>query len=151
MHTEPENASGGVRCFVYDYVIREGLPPSIAVAAEALSRTADETKAAFQRLADEHVLVLQKGSDEILMAAPFSAVPTPFLVKVGEREYYANCIWDALGIPAMLKRDADITSSCGCCGRAMKLRIANNALAEARGLAHFALPAARWWDNVVFT
>jgi hypothetical protein len=37
------------------------------------------------------------------MANPFSAVPTPFLVRSGDRSWYGNCIWDALGIPAMLQ------------------------------------------------
>ena len=135
---------------VYDYVMREGLPPTIAAIATALSRSRDEVKASLQRLADAHMLVLQKGSGEILMANPFSAVPTPFPVKVGERSYYGNCIWDAMGIPAMLKQDGVIDASCGCCGTAMTLKITNGSLEEARGVAHFAIPAAHWWDDIVF-
>jgi hypothetical protein len=95
-------------------------------------------------------LVLQKGSGEVLMANPFSAVPTPFLVKAGDCSYYGNCIWDAMGIPAMLKQDAFIEASCGCCSTAMNLKITNGSLEEARGLAHFAIPAAHWWDDIVF-
>ncbi|MFH4280320.1 organomercurial lyase, partial [Acinetobacter baumannii] len=91
-----------VRYHVYDYVMREGLPPTIAEASSALARSPDEVRASFQRLAEGHILVLQKESGEILMANPFSAVPTPFLVKVGDQFYYGNCIWDAMGIPAML-------------------------------------------------
>jgi hypothetical protein len=140
-----------VRRCVYDHVIHVGLPPTIAEMASALSLTTAEVNSSFRRLADGHILVLQKGSGEILMAAPFSAVPTAFLVKVGGREFYGNCIWDALGIPSMLKRDAIINASCGCCGTAMSLEVTNGSLAEARGLAHFAVPAARWWDDVVFS
>ena len=139
-----------VRYHVYDYVMREGLPPSIAETSSALSRPPDEVRASFQRLADGHILVLQKQSGEILMANPFSAVPTPFLVKAGGRAYYGNCIWDAMGIPAMLKQDAFIEESCGCCSTAMNLKITNGSLEEARGLAHFAIPAAHWWDDIVF-
>ena len=139
-----------VRYHVYDYVMREGLPPRIAETATALSRSLNEVKGSFQRLADAHMLVLQKGSGEILMANPFSAVPTPFPVKVGEHSYYGNCIWDAMGIPAMLKQDGVINASCGCCGTAMTLKITNGSLEEARGIAHFAIPAAHWWDDVVF-
>ena len=139
-----------VRPYVYDYVMREGLPPTIAETSSALSRSPDEVRASFQRLADGHILVLQKGSGEVLMANPFSAVPTPFLVKAGDRSYYGNCIWDAMGIPAMLKQDAFIEASCGCCSTAMNLKITNGSLEEARGLAHFAIPAAHWWDDIVF-
>ena len=139
-----------VRYHVYDYVMHEGLPPTIAEASSALSHSPDEVKSSFQRLADGHVLVLQKGSGEILMANPFSAVPTPFLVKAGGCSYYGNCIWDAMGIPAMLKQDAVIEASCGCCSTAMNLKITNGSLEGARGLAHFAIPAAHWWDDIVF-
>ena len=139
-----------VRYNVYDYVMREGLPPTIANTASALSVSLSDVSGSFQRLADAHMLVLQKGTNEILMANPFSAVPTPFPVRVGERSYYGNCIWDAMGIPAMLKQDGVIDASCGCCGTAMTLRITNGSLEAAPGIAHFAIPAAHWWDDVVF-
>lgn len=139
-----------VRHHVYDYVMREGLPPPISEISSALSRSLDEIRASFQRLADGHILVLQKGSGEILMANPFSAVPTPFLVKAEDRSYYGNCIWDAMGIPAMLKRDATIEASCGCCSTAMRVKIRKGTLEETYGIAHFAIPAAHWWDDIVF-
>ena len=139
-----------VRSHVYDYVMREGRLPTIAETSSALARSSDEIRVSFQRLADGHIIVLQKGSGEILMANPFSAVPTAFLVKAGGRSYYGNCIWDAMGIPAMLKRDATIEASCGCCSTAMSLKVINSSLEEARGIAHFAIPAAHWWDDIVF-
>lgn len=139
-----------VRYHVYDYVMSEGLPPSVAETSSALARPPDEVSASFQRLADGHILVLQKGSGEILMANPFSAVPTPFLVEVRGQSYYGNCIWDAMGIPAMLRQDAVIEASCGCCSTAMSLKVTKGSLEEARGIAHFAIPAARWWDDIVF-
>ena len=139
-----------VRYHVYDYVMGEGLPPTIAEISSVLSRSADQVSSSFQRLAEGHILVLQKGNGEILMANPFSAVPTPFLVKAGGRSYYGNCIWDAMGIPAMLRQDATIEASCGCCSTAMNLRITDGSVEEARGIAHFAIPAAHWWDDIVF-
>ncbi len=139
-----------VRSHVYDYVMREGLPPTIAETSSVLSRSADQVRSSFQRLADGHILVLQKGSDEVLMANPFSAVPTPFLVKAGGRSYYGNCIWDAMGIPAMLQQDATLEASCGCCSTTMNLKVTNGLIGEAHGIAHFAIPAAHWWDDIVF-
>jgi hypothetical protein len=138
------------RRYVYDHVMNEGLPPTIAETASALSTTPGSVAASFQRLADGHVLVLQRGSGEILMANPFSAVPTPFLVRAEDRSWYGNCIWDAMGIPAMLKLDATIEASCGCCGTAMHLTVTEGSLQEASGIAHFAIPAAHWWDDIVF-
>jgi hypothetical protein len=140
-----------VRFHVYDYVMREGLPPTIAETSFALSKPLNQVRDSLQRLADEHILVLQKQSGEILMANPFSSVPTAFLVKVENRSYYGNCIWDAMGIPAMLKQNATVEASCGCCSTAMNLKITNGLLEETRGIAHFALPAAHWWNDIVFT
>ncbi len=139
-----------VRRYVYDHTMREGSPPTAAEAASALSTTSDAVGASFQRLADGHILVLQQGTGEILMANPFSAVPTPFLVRGEGGSWYGNCIWDAMGIPAMLKQDVTIDASCGCCGTAMQLRVFDGSLEEAPGIAHFAIPAAHWWDDIVF-
>jgi hypothetical protein len=139
-----------VRRYIYEHVMNEGWPPSIAETATTLSTTPDDVGASFQRLADGHILVLQKGTGEVLMANPFSAVPTPFLVRGEDRFWYGNCIWDAMGIPAMLKRDATIEASCGCCGTAMHLTVIDGRLEGASGIAHFAIPAARWWDDIVF-
>jgi len=36
------------------------------------------------------------------MAPPFSGVETAFPAEVQGRRYYANCVWDALGVPAAL-------------------------------------------------
>ncbi|HXG93825.1 MAG TPA: organomercurial lyase [Blastocatellia bacterium] len=139
-----------VRRVVYDFTMREGAPPTSERVAENLSTAPSDVKSSFARLADAHILVLQKGNGEILMANPFSAVVTPFLVNVGNRSYYGNCIWDAMGIPAMLGADARISTSCGCCRTAMEATIKDGALAEASGVVHFAIPAARWWDDIVF-
>src|SRR6266568_6928499 len=100
-----------VRGEVYDFTMRYGVPPRSSQVARALSIDPQEVRKSFTRLAAEHVIVLQPESGEILMAAPFSAVPTPFHVRAGSVEAYANCIWDALGIPAMLKWDARIATS----------------------------------------
>ena len=139
-----------VRRQVYDFTMSQGLPPTIGQSASALSSTVENVRASFQRLADGHVLVLQKGGGEILMANPFSAVPTPFLVTAGGQSYYGNCIWDAMGIPAMLKQDGRIETSCGCCRMAMQLQIEQGRLVESSGIAHFAIPAAQWWDDIVY-
>jgi len=89
-----------VRLHIYNHFVQKGIAPTMVETAEALSRSLLEVQVAYQRLADGRALVLQ-GSDEILMAGPFSAVPTSFQVEVGNRSWWGNCIWDALGIPAI--------------------------------------------------
>ena len=75
------------------------------------------------------------------MAAPLSARPTPFLVTTPLGTYFGNCVWDALGIAAMLGHDARIDTDCADCGAAMTLEIEGGEL-RAEGVAHFAVPAA---------
>jgi hypothetical protein len=96
------------------------------------------------------VLVLQE-SGEILMANPFSAVPTPFIVEAGERRYWANCIWDGLGVLAMTGADGRVLASCGDCGEAMGVQVQGGDLVSPEGLIHFAVPARQWWSNIKFT
>jgi alkylmercury lyase-like protein len=84
-------------------------------------------------------------------AAPFSAVPTAFPVRSGRRAWYGNCIWDALGIPAMLDQDARIDASCGCCNYEMVLEVKDGKLHAPQGLIHIPVPACHWYEDIVFT
>ena len=139
-----------VRARVYDMTMRTGTPPAGADVAKALSTSRDAVLAAFDRLAVAHVLVLQPGTGEILMANPFSAVPTPFRVETAKISAYGNCIWDALGIPAMLHSDAKIVTSCGDCGASAKIAVSGDTV-RGEGVLHFAIPAREWWNDIVFT
>lgn len=138
-----------VRCYIYEHVVKHGQAPTILQCAQALSSTVSHVQQAYRRLAEGKALVLQNNG-EILMAEPFSAVPTAFYVEVGERVWWGNCIWDALGIPAMLKQDARIITACGCCNDAMNVEIRDGELRNAAGVVHFAIPPKDWWKNVVF-
>lgn len=140
-----------VRRHVYEVTIARGLAPSSEETAGALGVAHAQVRAAFERLADAHEVVLQRETRELLMLMPFSAVPTPFVVRVGALSYYANCAWDALGIPAMLKQDARVVTTCGCCASAMELDVRAGKLEPASGIVHFCVPARRFWDNIVFT
>ena len=139
-----------VRRHVYDVTLSRGYPPTLAEAVASLHAPQTDILASFQRLAAAHVLVLQADNGEILMASPFSAVPTPFLVQLEAFSCYGNCIWDALGIPAMLKQNARIRTACADCGSAMDLSVVDGMLRPADGIVHFALPARRWWEDIVF-
>lgn len=138
-----------VRQHIYDHFVKTGQAPTIAQSAQALSSTVAAIESAYQRLAEGRALVLQENG-EILMAEPFSAVPTPFYVEVGTHAWWGNCMWDALGIPAMLKEDARIVAACGCCNNTMTVEIHNGELAHTSGLVHFAIPPNDWWKDIVF-
>ena len=138
-----------VRLQVYTQFVTTGRAPSIREVAKALSCSPFDVQAAYRRLAEGRALVLQE-SEEVLMAEPFSAVPTPFVVEVGTKRWWGNCLWDALGIPATLKQDARVVTACGCCNEAMTLEVRDGILLKAFGVAHFAIPPREWWNDVVF-
>jgi hypothetical protein len=144
------NFDKAVRFQIYNYFVEKGSAPSISLIAEELNSPASEVRNSYQRLVEGRALVLQS-NDEILMAEPFSAVLTAFQVFVGEQWWWGNCIWDALGIIAMLDRDGYLISSCGCCSHAMRLDIKDRSLLDSSGIIHFALPVKDWWKNIVFT
>lgn len=139
-----------VRFQVYQHILTMNRAPTRQEVADALMLPLSDVEAAYQRLAAGKALVLQKNG-EVLMAEPFSAIPTAFVVEIGSRMWWGNCIWDALGIPAMLKEDARVLTTCGCCNEAMTLEIQGGALSTAPGVVHFALPPKEWWQDVVFT
>jgi hypothetical protein len=138
-----------VRLAVYRTVVAESLPPGAEELAAELDVAVADVENSLRRLADAHVLVLHPGVSSIWMAAPFSGIPTPFEVTVGDRSYFANCVWDALGIPASLHADARIDTSCPDCSEPMVLEVRDGALREpAHGLIHFSIPAADWWEDI---
>jgi len=139
-----------LRQYIYRHIVRDGQAPMVAEMTAALSSPMRKVRAALERLAHTHAFVLQE-TGELWRAAPFSAVPTAFPVRSGKRAWYGNCIWDALGIPAMLHQNARIDASCGCCNHEMLLRVEEGRLLGAKGIIHIAVPARHWYDDVVFT
>ena len=142
---------GDVRVHLMERFLAEGRPPSVGESAAALDASEEDVAAAYRCLQEQRVIVLAPGTLDVWMAAPLSAVPTPFPVETERGTYFGNCIWDALGIPAMLGCEATIAASCADCGDPLPIRVRNGELREGDGVAHFAVPAARWWDNIGHT
>ena len=98
-----------------------------------------------------HALVLQPGATEIRMANPFSAIPTAYRVLVDDRWWYANCAWDAFGVCAALRADGRIETSCADCGEPLSVTVTDQVVDDDSLLFHVLVPAAHWWDDIVFT
>src|SRR5256712_11946409 len=111
----------------------------------------EDVLAGWRRLHDAHALVLNPATDEIRMANPFSAVPTAYRVHAGGRWWYANCAWDALGVFSALDVDGRIESSCPDCGEPYAVEVTGRAIDRSDLLFHCLVPAAHWWDDIVFT
>ena len=107
---------------------------------------------AFANLAAGHVYVLEPGDPTRLrMANPFSAVPSAFRVDAGGRTYFGNCIWDALGILAMLGGEGAVATECPDCDEPLHLKVRAGRLEPTEAVVHFAVPARHWWDDIIHT
>ena len=110
-----------------------------------------EVKVGWRRLHDAHALVLNPATDELRMLNPFSAVPTAYRVRAHDRWWYANCAWDALGILGALGVDGRVESSCPDCGEPYAVNVTRGRVDDPDLLFHCLVPAAHWWDDIVFT
>ena len=141
-----------VRRHVYGRVAEGAPAPTAAETAAALGMSVEDVETAYRRLHELRALVLRPGTGEIWMAHPFSAVATDFRVEAADgRRWWANCAWDALGIPAATRADARALTSCADCGEPIELDVRDGEVVPARAVTLFVVPAARWWDDIGFT
>ena len=115
-------------------------------------RAPDDVDAtALARLHEAHAVVLD-GGGRIRMLNPFSLVQTPHRVQARGRWWYGNCAWDALGIVAALDGEGRYETACPDCAEPIALEVRGGELRGGHGAVfHLAVPATRWWDDIVFT
>jgi len=125
---------------VYEAFVRTGkAPPSGEV-------TADDLRA----LAAARVVVLYPDGETIRFAAPFANGETAFRVTSGGRTWFAPCAWDAFAIPAALHGDAAIEARCAQTGLALDCGV-REGRPYGKAVVHMLVPAARFWENIVYT
>ncbi len=140
-----------VRNVTYGMFVELGRAPMAGAVASAAGLTDTEVEESWRRLHDAHAVVLDPATSEIRMANPFSAVPTAYRVQAAGRSWYANCAWDALGLCAALHVDGRIETSCPDCGELIAVEVHNQRPGDERLLFHCLVPAAHWWDDIIFT
>jgi hypothetical protein len=140
-----------LRNVTYRLFVEFGRAPSADEVADRQATTADEVIAGWRRLHDGHAIVLDPTTDALRMANPFSGVPTSHVVEADGRRWYANCAWDAFGICAALGVDGRIETSCHDCREPIEIEVRDGRPDDESLLFHCLVPAARWWDDIVFT
>ncbi len=140
-----------VKLTVYRHFAKTGQRPSIADVADRVGAGTDKVFDIYQRLRAERVLVLEDDGSSIRMAPPFSGVPTQHVVRVGGKQYFANCAWDALGIPAALHLSGEVHSHCDQSGEPLRLKVGLKGPEPSTWLFHCLVPVAMWWEDIVFT
>ena len=146
-----DNLLWDVRAFVYSHFAATAQPPTVAETAARFDIDVEEATAIYLELNRRHAFFLEPGTLSIRIANPFSAVPTSFRVHAQGRFYWANCAWDALGIPAALHSDAIVEATYAGSEQPLTLAIRDGQVAAVDAMAHFLVPFDRWYDDMVFT
>jgi len=140
-----------VKLSIYRHFAATGARPSAEQIAARVNADVCDVLQAYRRLQAARLLVLEDYGIEIRMAPPFSGVPTQHVVESGGVRYFANCAWDALGIPAALGAPSTVRSRCEWTMDPLELVVTAAGLEAPPMLFHCAVPAAHWWRDIVFT
>ncbi len=140
-----------VKLAIYRHFATTGAAPTPQDIADALGSSPNEIQDAYRQLRANRVLLLESDRVTIRMAPPFSGVATQHRVSVAGVEYFANCAWDALGIPAALHQPGIVYSRCEQTMETLELEVSLNGPVPSDWIFHSLVPAAKWWNDLVFT
>ena len=141
-----------VRLAVYHAFADRGRAPSAPELADAAGGSLAVAKQALHRLADAHHLVLDE-CEHVALAHPFAATPLGFSV-MGERTlWWGGCAWDSFAIPHLVPAEPEVLVATRCrgCGEPHALLVNRAEPPKGDLVAHFLVPAARMWDDVLHT
>ena len=104
------------------FVERGGPIPAEAITAAFPDCHPKVIRETLVALDEEDLVQVREG--HVDMAYPFSAIPTPFVVRLADgQERYACCAIDALGIAPMLGQHLHIRSQCHHCRTALEVSV----------------------------
>jgi hypothetical protein len=152
-----DNLQKNVRKYIFEHFEEHTTAP---VLEQIMRKFELDRTSAFKVLVElqstRHIALLP-GTQRILMAFPFSSIVTPFRVRLTEKdkEYFANCAWDAVAVHVALGEEQWISSYCHHCSEDIKIHLKDQKVVSSqsdnRPLVYLALPASKWWENILLT
>lgn len=141
-----------VRLAVYRGYVKEGRPPAVEAMAVEMGLSADAVRASLRVLHDARHVVLSPDG-EIVMAHPFASVPLGFSVMGRDTLWWGGCAWDSFAIPQLCLDDPEVlvATQCPGCGKPLAWVVNREAPPVGDEVAHFLVPMAQCWDDVVHT
>lgn len=139
-----------LRLSVYRGFAESGRAPGVKTLAAADAATVDEVRAGLGALAQaRHVVLDEDGA--VVMAHPFSALNLGFSVMGRDTLWWGGCAWDAFALPHLLVTEDDVlvATRCPACDGALSWVVGRDAPPAGAEVAHFLVPAAHIWDDVV--
>lgn len=149
--SEPTELDWSVRTAIYDSFAASGRAPSYAELGARFDRTEAEIAASVEVLFEAHEIAPLPDGSGVWMANPFSAVETAYPVVTPTMSTYANCAWDALGVPAILGTDGWIDTRCMESGTPLSFGVRDGELRGDDGVIHMVVPIRHAWDDIGYT
>ena len=153
MPVDPPDAESveAVRVAIYRALARTGRLPRGGALAELAGSHIRLGQAIEQLARDRHLALDDAGG--IVLAHPFATRSFGYSVMSATTLWWGGCAWDAFAI-AHLVPDCGpvvVASTCPACDRALAWRFDATAPPEGPERAHFLVPTAHMWDDVVHT
>jgi hypothetical protein len=144
--------SEDLRLAVYRAFASEGGVPDATGLASRLGATPAAVEEGLRELAAQRHIVLD-GGGRIVMAHPFAAIPLGFAVMGRRTLWWGGCAWDSFALPHLLPDESPVLVATRCpgCSAPLAWNVGVDAPPEGEQVAHFLVPVAHIWDDVVHT
>lgn len=123
--------------------------PPIAELASRSGCSVSECEAALAALGKADALLLHPGTTRPWVVHPFALSPGSCWVEIGEKGWWANCLYCAFGIVSAIGGDARISTRMGGERESVEVQIRDGELVAERLLFHLSTPPRLWWENVI--
>ena len=147
-----------LRLAVYGQFARTGQAPTATELATRFEVPVTEVAEGLVELASRRHLALDPtrsddGVPLIALAHPFSSIPMGFSVMGRETLWWGGCAWDSFALPQLVPDDPEVlvATTCPACERPHAWVVGRDGPPPGDQVAHFLVPAARIWDDVIHT
>src|SRR5947199_7399699 len=144
------NLLKNVRKYIFEHFEEHAIAP---VLEQIMQKFGLDRASAFNVLAElqsaRHIALLP-GTQRILMAFPFSSIVTPFRVQTAgnDKDYFANCAWDAVAIHIAVGKEQWIDSYCHHCAEDITIHLKDQMMvsegSNTKALIYQELHASKW-------
>jgi hypothetical protein len=137
--------------------VRDGRAPHYTELGRHLGLRPEEARRTLHELMGVGLPIwLAPETDYIASFAPFSNIPTQYLVSVnGQQRWHAQCGFESLAISWLFPaKDVQVDCPCLDCGEAIRVRMRDGrllAVAPPTVVGHVNQPAWRWRENWTHT
>ncbi len=155
--TSSESLQKNVRKYIFEHFEEHTSAPVLEQIMRKFGLNRASAFKVLEELQSARHIALLAGTQRILMAFPFSSIVTPFRVKVTgkDKEYFANCAWDAVALHVALGKEQWISSYCHHCSEDIRIRLKDQRMvsqqSDKQPLVYLSLPASKWWENITLT